>query len=58
MPHCHALDRECSIKNTKAMSCIECIYIARYGAKDEDDLHQRIIKLFKSRRETKKEEHT
>jgi len=46
MPHCHALDEECSIKNPKAKSCIECIYIAGYGAKDEDDLHQGIIKLF------------
>jgi len=46
MPHCHALDEECTIKNPNAKSCIECIYIARYGAKDQDDLHNRIIKLF------------
>ena len=53
MVYCYALDQECSIRNPVAKSCIECIYIARYGAKDEADLHQGIIKLF-SQDETKK----
>jgi hypothetical protein len=48
VPWCHALDQECSIEKPKARSCIECIYIARYGARDEEDLHQGIIKLFDS----------
>jgi len=47
MRYCIPNDQICGILNPNPKSCIECIYIKHYGAKDKEELYAGIRKMFR-----------